>query len=648
VIGFTSGGSRDIIAYDCAKTSPNYTTVALDDVEDCVNTKKEYNVAEKYGQIIQREKITEIEVLNCVVHHKRVLYRCSTWSDLQPINSGGIDEILDIPSSDCYTMYNHGTWKTSAGNVVDGLKPDIMNVITTHDIGKVDDGSCTGVTHISNGRNHRNVISYDTYRIEYRNTVATYDSATSLVAIKDHSYEVRKQKAYDTKYGNFYWLVPTSNTCDGEGLNILYEGNLLKFKLNNEREVIVVNSSDVAFGVEIESKSSLCGRDIEILSNKQIFVVLYDVPTSPTRFKGLSKSVVDLDITLNMVSRLIYLDRHFQSQLDRLASYLTITFCQVQKKILKRLLDMAYIIPERFVTELMKSKGYMIDIRGSVGYIHKCEEVIVELVDSNTCYQQIPVRYRNASYFINPDSYVLSDIGEEMSCTPLAPTLYRLDDNWFRSYPTLEFVRYTPKRLNPNQNISWDFESGSYNRRALYTDKQLEDYRTGLLYKNSLTAIKNNIGRGAIGYSLSTNRIDVSKLVGSDGYHELLNRMSRVLLGSIWSLGNITSNIFGLYIVYRCILMVAHWLSNTYILYRVHGFNIRLLGGVSSLFTKISTTEGDYKINIRDYLRRRKNRAEKGNTIQENDVEDQAKIDIEKPTTTKSSLYGPLPSSRVI
>ena len=76
---------------------------------------------------------------------------------------------------------------------------------------------------------------------------------------------------------------------------------------------------------------------------------------------------------------------------------------------------MAYILPERFVTELMGTEGYMIDIRGSIGYVHKCEKVEISLRQTKSCYQEIPVSYLNKTYFLHPDSKILRPHGEEIS-----------------------------------------------------------------------------------------------------------------------------------------------------------------------------------------------------------------------------------------
>jgi len=608
--------------YDCAKTSANFTTIALDNVGSCEVKDQVISGKNKYAQIIQISSKINTPVRRCKILHKVKLYRCSAFSDLQMIRGDYSEVVLKLDSTTCDNLIKNNAYITPSGSKFYDLKSDYNNVRVVYENGEVGDGYCKGITVNLNGVSHDKVVSRDIYYIYYEETEIMIDHITKTVPEFKNNVKATKGYYHDSINGDYFWDYFSPNLCDGDRLTELYDGPILHYSLKGQREVGVINTTTTAFGVEMDLPEELCGREIRKLYNKDIFVYFYENKAVKGKFNSKSKSLIDLDLMLNVDSRLIYLDRHYKSQMEKLGTYLAIRLCEMQKKILKRLLDMAYILPERFVTELMGSEGYMIDIRGSIGYIHQCEKVTVELRQTKSCYQQIPVTYMNGSYFLHPDSKVLRPHGEELSCSIIAPTMYQLNGYWFRTYPLLEYININVIRLNPNENLTWEYDdSGSFNRRALYTKEQLADYRNSLHLRSSIDSVTHNIGRGALGHSLSDDSIDLSNLISVEGYKSILNNASKYLLTSIWSLGNITSNLFGLYLIYRGCTMLCHWISNCYVIYKQHGFNIRLLGSFSNMFTKITTAQGDYSINLKERLFRRKS-ASSGKPLNEEKCEE--------------------------
>nr|WNM95035.1 MAG: glycoprotein [Diaporthe gulyae chuvirus 1] len=606
--------------YDCARTTTNFTTIALNEVGSC-NVENQVISGKKTNvQIVQiNDRVTSFG-RRCKVVREQVFFRCSFFSDLQPIKGGYKRVTINIDQVTCDNMFSNSQYITPNGAKIVDLREGVETTHTLHETGVVSDGYCKGGIAYINGEQHDSAVSRDVYTIHYYYDELVFDYSKKSVVGLPETVKITKGSYFHPNTGNIYWHYQEYNICEGDRLTLLYNGDATHFILKGQREVIVINKTDTAFGIELDQQDELCGRVIRKLYNKKIIALVYTNESPVKIFPTKTEKVEDLDVSLNVDSRMIYLDRHYKLQMEKLGTYLAVRFCEIQKKILKRLIDMAYVLPERFVTELMNEEGYMVDIRGSIGYIHKCEKVNVVLRQTKSCYQEVPVRYQNQSYFLHPDSKILRPHGEELTCSIIAPTLYKLEGKWFRTYPMLEFVHATPVILNPNDNLTWKYEdSGSFNRRALYTREQLEDYRNSLYLRSSINSVTNNIGRGALGYSLEDSNIDISKMISQKGYMNMLNTLSKSILMGVWSLGNVFSNLFGLYIAYRLACMIFHWMANLYVIYRHHGFDYRLAGAFSNMFTRITTATGEHSVNVMKFLRKKRGKKESDVDTQEND-----------------------------
>lgn len=112
-------------AYDFGIKKQNdmdIATYSLVDTQQCENKRKNIIMTTPYGQIVQKNKITEIVVTQCKVKLHRTVQRCSWWSYLDPVENEEQEYLIDIFREQCKKVHDTGSFEYSTDKIMTDIK----------------------------------------------------------------------------------------------------------------------------------------------------------------------------------------------------------------------------------------------------------------------------------------------------------------------------------------------------------------------------------------------------------------------------------------------------------------------------------------------------------------------------------------------
>ncbi|XP_035742933.1 uncharacterized protein LOC118450980 [Vespa mandarinia] len=91
---------------------------------------------------------------------------------------------------------------------------------------------------------------------------------------------------------------------------------------------------------------------------------------------------------------------------------------------------------DKMAYTLMKQPGYMAVIAAEVMYITKCISMEVKVRQTEECYKELPITYRNDSYFLAFKTRIILKEASSKGGNEL-PNMYNLHGTWYRVTPKL-------------------------------------------------------------------------------------------------------------------------------------------------------------------------------------------------------------------
>ncbi|XP_071573424.1 uncharacterized protein [Temnothorax nylanderi] len=212
--------------------------------------------------------------------------------------------------------------------------------------------------------------------------------------------------------------------------------------------------------------------------------------------------------------------------------------------------------PDDFAYQIMKGPGYMAVISGEVVHIIKCTPVDVKYRQTQECYQQLPVTKGNETYFLAPRTHILFKTGTQTTCSRIIPTMYLLNDGWYRITPILEYSK-SPAIIKPNSKPTWQYnDPGPLAASGIYTNSELENLRDQIMFPAERNGILNTMARGKI-------------------------------WGTFLSIGNASAGVIGLYFCIRTTKLIVDTIIHGYALHTIYGWSIYLIGALWDSVTNL-------------------------------------------------------------
>ena len=204
---------------------------------------------------------------------------------------------------------------------------------------------------------------------------------------------------------------------------------------------------------------------------------------------------------------------------------------------------------------------------GEALYFYSCQAVDVVVRQSEQCAQELPVTYRNQSWYVAPFSRVLVKEASPIPCSDLAPPQFFVEDQLWVTYCGL-IPSKPPTYLDPQKpvlNLGYiDLEV--YRKKGIYTAEQLEQAQRAMMFPRLFDQFTQQIvSDGTAKYAATKWRPE--NLFDEKFQENLVKRFFQRTWGVFAALGNFISGLIGVYFVYQ-IVRIA--LSHVITLYNVY------------------------------------------------------------------------------
>lgn len=127
--------------------------------------------------------------------------------------------------------------------------------------------------------------------------------------------------------------------------------------------------------------------------------------------------------------------------------------CENRLKITESRLDSIAAGSNPYTSMRLFGRGHYAISSGSVVYVSKCRPVDVRVRKENlqNCTMEIPVIFKNESYFVNPINNILQKYSTTIICSQIAPPRYLIAQKWFCGFP--EILECTAPEKVPAEGV---------------------------------------------------------------------------------------------------------------------------------------------------------------------------------------------------
>ncbi|XP_073972748.1 uncharacterized protein [Rhodnius prolixus] len=293
----------------------------------------------------------------------------------------------------------------------------IIYTATTHNQQRTSDrilkflnATPTGITeyHITRQRirNWRNFLAYPLPIVQAQVEVLfpTQDGAVDL-ALDEINIPTLHAKC---RYGSLICLSEAAGhiawdktselqSCEEKEYEVIYEGQAHIESKNNGLRIINVSDKKNIFSLVIKEDVRICNQMGFATEHNRLFIVF--VNNNNYFFKYRSNNALNVDLIAYINTKIVYVERYIGEKLTSLYDDILQQRClsQASIPILSNLLALAYTSEDEFAYAYKKEPGYTALTRGEVIHLIKCVPVEVNVVETDTCYTEAAVKYRNTT-----------------------------------------------------------------------------------------------------------------------------------------------------------------------------------------------------------------------------------------------------------
>lgn len=577
------------IGYDCTAKGLNITTLSLTDVGNCNMDIVEPHTQEVYIQLMQLSDYDHVQVTQCKVEVDRTIYYCGMHSHVSAVQNGRKEYIREVGPVACSRLHQTGT--LDLGNAfIDKLYVNTTNRRSATLAGSLTlDGRCAGAQYSDGYGSWENVVVQAAIRVTLvTKTVPIKRSANQILLPAGARCAAASGFCLDADGMESYWVATPADSCHFDRYDILYEGTAVRLTPKESQlapDVYTVTTHETTFALAKSGEFSVCGYKLARTEHPKLFIL--ETERGKT-FKLRSKTSVDnLDIFAYVNSKFVYVERHIKTQLNQLYKDIMEQKCALEKQILQNALSLASVAPDEMATRIMKTPGYTAVVAGEVIHIIKCLPVQCKVRHVQTCYNELPVTYRNTSYFLLPRSRILTRTGTQRDCNELLPTMYRIHDTWYRT--ELKPVESLPPPIiQPLTRPTWKYVSpSSLATNGIYSGEDLDRLRNHIMFPVEKPSMLNTLARGAMGQSVPPGSISMMNLLDEGTIDQIAESAGKRIWKGFMNFGSASAGVLGVILILRLAKLVIDTIIHGYALHSIYGWSLHLLGAIWTSVTNL-------------------------------------------------------------
>lgn len=580
--------ATSLVAFDCNQGRPNITTVSLLEIEECQQNIKTLRETEEYIQLVQTADYAGEHVYQCKISIQRHVTYCGMHSHASEVRGGHGAYILEVGKQACMDLHRYRKYQFQHNILIDGLKHNATIQRSSVIAGSISyDGSCSGSDYSDQFGSWSNVVVQAIISI----TLADYEASTNLKQniIRLRSGTVCPYLEYnciDSEGGETYWNQGTSSQCDVRKYMVLYEGPAVSVTAGGDnRTVYTVTTQDTTFALSVLSDTFVCSHHAFQTEHPKLLIIV----GTKGRFVLRKSSIIPLnmDIFTYVNSKLVYVEKHVSREMTSLYIAVQNQRCELERQVLRNLLNLAIIAPEQFAYNFKQGPGFTAVSMGEVVHIIQCVPVDVQVRKTAECYNELPVTYLNKSLFVTPRSRILLSHGTQVDCNPLTAPIYQLYGAWYKLNPDI-IETTNPNTLTPSKTPKWTYtNAGQLAISGIYSLEELERLAEQIMFPSERQAITNTIARSITGKTTNLQGLNLHYAFTAESMNRIVTNYAKKVWGWFYFFGNITSGFIGIWIGFKILKFAIDTVIHGWSLYRMFGFGIHLLGSFWGTVTNV-------------------------------------------------------------
>ncbi|XP_057319183.1 uncharacterized protein LOC130664100 [Microplitis mediator] len=575
--------AHGLLGYDCGGGNLNLTTISLLDVEECDIPETKVKTENIKIQLLQTIDFKEVEIIECRVEIDRQIHRCGMHSHSSVVANYRRNYLLDLSESLCRDMYHTGSFPLAYNVPVNGLQRNATNhrhVMLGGSLGN--DGTCEGTSYSDPFGDWSYVVVDANLYITVNKYMGRVDIKSGMVALRSgHKCNLKDLKCIDGAGYSAFWRDIPADSCPLTKFGVLYEGmatHIIGSAPNPD--VYTVTTEDITFALARKVVHDLCGFRVISTEHPKLFIVEGGGAPNDGKVK-----VDNMDIFTYINSKFVYVERHIRLQMENLYHDILVHRCELERRILMNSLALSSINPDQFSYALMKVPGYYTVIAGEVVHVIKCIGVPVKKRQAEVCYQELPVTYKNESYFLTPKSRTLTKKGTIVECNEFLPIQFDIDGRWYQFLPKVSTAPL-PQSLKPETEPSWSYNEPMHLAQSgVYSQEDLEKLRDRIMFPVEREALLNSLARGVTGRSTGDKQISLIGLLDENALNRIAESTAQKIWGGFVEFGSVSAGIMAILMIIKIFKYVADTIIQGKALHETYGCGKEIFGALWNALT---------------------------------------------------------------
>lgn len=517
-------------------------------------------------------------------------------SHISAVHNGKRSYISETTLDSCKRLIETGTVSLGNNVLITGIR---VNTTTTHSAtlaGSIGmDGRCKGTQYIDPYGTWDDVIVQATVRIMTRKFQVSIKHASNEVILPSGTRcKATAGECYDADGTQTYWALIPSDSCNFRHYDALYEGIAHKLTPRPGQgyspTVYTVTTKETTFALAKTSEFNLCGYQVIQTEHPKLFIL--ETERGRT-FRTRSRISVDnLDIFSYVNSKFIYVEKHIRTQLNQLYHDIMEQKCALERQILVNALSLSSIAPDEMAFRIMKAPGYTAVTAGEVLYIIKCVPVECKVRQTEYCFNELPVTHANLSYFLSPRSRILVKGGTRKECNELLPTMFRIQETWFRMMPR-PIEALAPPVIKPLTQPQWKYVSpAALATSGIYSAEDLDRLRNHIMFPIEKPSMLNTLAQGAMGQTIPAGSVSLYNLMDDKSLEKIAESAGARLWHGFITFGSASAGVLAIIIIIRLAKLLVDSIIRGYALHSIYGWSIHLIGAIWSSITHLLLHRG--------------------------------------------------------
>lgn len=585
-----------LTGYDCGRHAPNITTFSLREVAQCESHDTDPEVTNVDLILLQRVDHRPMLVQTCRVKVARRICYCDWQGYASTIEESTYYE--PVSREACEEMVAHGRFEFEK-IVLRDLLPNATNYRSLTVVGEMEsDGDCSGGTYTSNDKVYKKAVVMAKVELDFSERTAQANVDTKEIHLPSGTRcLLASARCIDANQNNAYWIYTPRPTCDFEQYAVLFEGKGVRVSDNitHSPDVYFGNSSkEIQFGLTRVGEFSLCGYKVIRTEHPKLYIAEYAPGRGPPARPGIN--VEDVILTAYFNTKIQYQGRHIKQQFQNLYRDVLLHRCRLERGVIKNSLLHINSKPDVVAMTIMKRTGYMAVKSGEVAHMIACEPTACKIRHLKECFQEIPVTCRNETFFLKPQSHVMTRAGTPVDCNSILPAVFNIDGVWHQFTPSISRAR-EPQVLRPMSAPTWHYQDlEGQLESGIYTPKDLERLQEHFLFPAERPALLEEVARRLSDKATtSTSYARFGNLLDRASIEAIADSRLRKLWDGFTQFGIYAAGIMGVITIFHFIKLVIDTLIRGYTLRSLYGWSIHVIGAVWGSVTHLLVTMAHVK-----------------------------------------------------